>query len=489
MRCWKSRGQPGTQAKTISRCIDLGLLPFTQRYLGRLKNHFSTIGVNGQRGVANFTSGREDITTNAGKALAIDLLQHIREKMVEFQQQTGNLYNLEATPAESATYRFAREDRKRFPDIIQSASDHRTTRTQVNCRWATRTTPSRPCSIRNPRRPYTPVEPFSTCTWPSRSPARKRAANLVRRCLERFRVPYITVTPTVLDLPAPRVQGGEHRYCPKCDEELIARKRAELAPMSREGAQQVAVWRRQAMSEPRDAATVTIADIPELERQPCFKVWTRPRATTARCPPEPREAQRAGRTRPVPRDPGLVQDPTGQLKLGILHGHDAAREHLRALPRTPPGPLAPDPARVRRAGAIGAGSPPRPPGQAPPRPSPTPRVACYPEQPPDPPSASPRGSWLSLKTVRYSRPAGACRSVPRRPSDHRCGMRDWPQPAALRALMTGIHCLKSGRSRPYRFGLRQYGSSAALWLKKLGKTPYAAHRLKHSSTHLGLESS
>lgn len=229
--------------KTISRCIDSGLLPFTQRYLGRLKNHFSTIGVNGiNECVANFTSGREDITTNAGKALAIDLLQHIREKMVEFQQQTGNLYNLEATPAESATYRFAREDRKRFPGIIQSGPEdapYYTNSSQLPVGYT-----DDPFAALQHQESLQALYTGGTVFhlyMAEQITSPEACKNLVRRCLERFRVPYITVTPTFSICPHHGYISGEHRYCPKCDEELIARKRAELASMSREGAQQVAV--------------------------------------------------------------------------------------------------------------------------------------------------------------------------------------------------------------------------------------------------------
>ena len=114
--------------KVIQRFIDNGLYPYTKRYLGTLRNHFSTLGVNGiNEMIRNFTRNEHDISTGWGHAFACRLLDHIRARIVQFQEQTGHLYNLEATPAEGTTYRFAKEDRKRFADIIQ-AGDRKSTR-------------------------------------------------------------------------------------------------------------------------------------------------------------------------------------------------------------------------------------------------------------------------------------------------------------------------------------------------------------------------
>ena len=109
--------------KVIQRHIDNGLFPYTKRYLGTLRNHFSTIGVNGiNEMIRNFTSDAEDITTDWGHAFAVRFLDHLRERITGFQEETGHLYNLEATPAEGTTYRFAREDKKRYEDVIQAGT-------------------------------------------------------------------------------------------------------------------------------------------------------------------------------------------------------------------------------------------------------------------------------------------------------------------------------------------------------------------------------
>src|SRR5690554_7652697 len=100
-----------------------GLFPYTKRYLSTLRNHFSTIGVNGlNEMVRNFTGDQEDISTEQGRAFALELLDHVRERMKQYQEETGHLYNLEATPAEGTTYRIAKEDQKRFADILQAGT-------------------------------------------------------------------------------------------------------------------------------------------------------------------------------------------------------------------------------------------------------------------------------------------------------------------------------------------------------------------------------
>jgi len=105
----------------IQEMYDRGLFPYTKRYLPHFRNHFSTIGVNGlNEMVRNYTNDQEDITTPVGVKLSLDVLDYIRHRLKSFQTLTGNLYNLEATPAEGTTYRFAKEDKKRYPNILQA---------------------------------------------------------------------------------------------------------------------------------------------------------------------------------------------------------------------------------------------------------------------------------------------------------------------------------------------------------------------------------
>ncbi|MDJ0933572.1 ribonucleoside triphosphate reductase [Breoghania sp.] len=110
--------------KVVQCYMDDGLFPYTKRYLGTFRNHFSTLGVNGiNEMIRNFTAGHEDVTSEWGHGFALRFLDHIRARIVEFQEASGTMFNLEATPAEGATYRFAREDRKRFPGILQAGTD------------------------------------------------------------------------------------------------------------------------------------------------------------------------------------------------------------------------------------------------------------------------------------------------------------------------------------------------------------------------------
>ena len=217
-----SRTSLEIKRKTIQRYMDNGLFPYTKRYLGTLRNHFSTIGVNGiNEMIRNFTADQEDITTTIGHGLAVRLLDHLRTRMVEFQEQTGHLYNLEATPAEGTTYRFARQDKKRFSTIIQAGtpeSPYYTNSSQLPVGFTD--DPFEALQRQEElQRKYTggTVLHLYLGEQVSSSEACKQ---LVRRSLERFRLPYITITPTFSICPKHGYLSGEHQFCPLCDEEL-----------------------------------------------------------------------------------------------------------------------------------------------------------------------------------------------------------------------------------------------------------------------------
>jgi anaerobic ribonucleoside-triphosphate reductase len=215
--------------KTVERCIANHLLPYTARYLGTLRNHFATIGINGvNECILNFTDGADDITSDTGHAFARDLLVRIRERMVEFQEGTGHLYNMEATPAEGTTYRFAREDKKRFADIIQSGPEHAsyyTNSTQLPVGWTA--DPFQALAHQEELQClYTGGTVFHLYMAEEIS-SPTACKNLVRRCLEKFRIPYLTITPTFSICPRHGYIAGEHEFCPQCDEELLTRKVTE----------------------------------------------------------------------------------------------------------------------------------------------------------------------------------------------------------------------------------------------------------------------
>ena len=226
-----SRTSLELKRKVIQRHIDNGLFPYTKRYLGTLRNHFSTVGVNGiNEMIRNFTGGAEDITTPEGHAMAVRFLDHVRARMIEFQEETGHLYNLEATPAEGTTYRFAREDKKRYPEIIQAGSEdnpYYTNSSQLPVGFTD--DPFEALSRQEElQRKYTggTVLHLYMGERVSSAEATKR---LVKRSLENFRLPYITITPTFSVCPTHGYLDGEHQFCPKCDEEILNRKRAESA--------------------------------------------------------------------------------------------------------------------------------------------------------------------------------------------------------------------------------------------------------------------
>ena len=220
-----------TKRKLIQRLMDQGLFPYTKRYLGTLRNHFSTLGVNGiNEMVRNFTHGREDITSDFGHALALRLLDHVRERMTQFQEETGHLYNLEATPAEGTTYRFAKEDKKRWPAILQAGTAEQPYYTNSSQLPVGFTDDPFEALMRQEalQGKYTGGTVLHLYMG-ERVSSGAACRELVKRALTNFRLPYITVTPTFSICPTHGYLAGEHPFCPRCDEERLAAKRAQLA--------------------------------------------------------------------------------------------------------------------------------------------------------------------------------------------------------------------------------------------------------------------
>jgi len=220
--------------KVVQRLMDQGLFPFTKRYLGTMRNHFSTLGVNGiNEMIRNFTNDRDNITTDWGYAFALRLLDHIRARILQFQEETGHMYNLEATPAEGTTYRFAKEDRKRWPDILQAgtaSNPYYTNSSQLPAGYTD--DPFEALEHQNDlQRKYTGGTVLHLYMSQRLSDA-EACKKLVRRALERFSLPYITITPTFSICPKHGYLSGEHKFCPKCDEDLIHQKRASAASLN-----------------------------------------------------------------------------------------------------------------------------------------------------------------------------------------------------------------------------------------------------------------
>ena len=214
--------------KVIQRLIDNGLFPFTKRYLGTLRNHFSTIGVNGiNEMIRNFTNDEHNIADEWGQNFAIKFLDYIRAKMVKIQEETGHMYNLEATPAESATYRFAREDKKRFKGIIQAGTEENpyyTNSSQLPVGFTD--DPFEALDLQSTLQTKYTGGTVLHLYMGQRISSAKVCRDIVRKVLTNYRLPYITITPTFSVCPKHGYISGEHKYCPICDEEKLAEKRA-----------------------------------------------------------------------------------------------------------------------------------------------------------------------------------------------------------------------------------------------------------------------
>ena len=210
--------------KIISKNMERGLYPFTKRYLGNWNHHFSTIGVNGANEmVMNFTNGTDNIATVFGKNLVLEVMDFIRTNLADYQETTGNLYNLEATPAEGCAYRFAKTDKKNFPDILTAGTEdapYYTNSTQLPVYF----TDDPFVALEHQeelQRKYTGGtmlhlymgEPVSSGA---------AAEKIVRTIFENYKVPYMTLTPTFSICPKHGYLPGRHDFCPKCDAEIAA---------------------------------------------------------------------------------------------------------------------------------------------------------------------------------------------------------------------------------------------------------------------------
>jgi anaerobic ribonucleoside-triphosphate reductase len=212
--------------KMIQRYMDGGLYPYTRRYLGTLRNHFSTIGVNGiNEMIRNFTDDKHDISDQWGRDFAERLLTHVRDRLIAFQDETEHMYNLEATPAEGTTYRFAKEDQKRFADIIQAGTQdapYYTNSSQLPVGLTD--DPFEALTLQDDLQKQYTGGTVLHLYMNERISSSESCGRLVRRVLERFRLPYITITPTFSICPQHGYLDGEHEFCPHCDKEILAEK-------------------------------------------------------------------------------------------------------------------------------------------------------------------------------------------------------------------------------------------------------------------------
>lgn len=202
--------------------LEAGFYPFTKRWIGSYRNFFSTIGVNGMNEmILNYTNGLKDITTTFGQKMSEDVLNFIRDLMVEFQKETGHLYNLEATPAEGATTRFARADKKLYPDIIQAGTDaspYYTNSSQLPVGFTDDIFKALDLQERLQTK-YTGGTVLHLYMSQKISSG-EMCKQLVKKVLTNYSIPYLSITPVFSICPKHGYVAGEHKFCPICKLEL-----------------------------------------------------------------------------------------------------------------------------------------------------------------------------------------------------------------------------------------------------------------------------
>ncbi|XTB04932.1 ribonucleoside triphosphate reductase [Treponema denticola] len=222
--------------KVIEKLLEGGLFPYTKRYLHHLNNHFSTIGICGMNeSCLNFLG--EDIVSPRGKAFAEKVLTYMRNRLADFQEETGSLFNLEATPAESTSYRLARHDKNQFPDIISSgdAEPYYTNSSQLPVAYTTDVFEALDHQ-ESLQRKYTGGTVFhiflgeSIKDWES-------CRDLVKAVANNYRIPYFSISPTFSICPVHGYLEGEHFECPYCKREKQAKLELKLAELEKEKAE------------------------------------------------------------------------------------------------------------------------------------------------------------------------------------------------------------------------------------------------------------
>ncbi|RXJ88301.1 ribonucleoside triphosphate reductase [Arcobacter sp. CECT 8983] len=207
----------------VNEMYERGLFPYTKRYLPNFNNHFSTIGVNGiNEMILNFSQEEFDISKEDGIIFAHEILDFMRDKMVQYQEETGNLYNLEATPAEGTTYRFAKEDKKRYKNILQAGFDkniYYTNSSQLPVDYTEDVFEALDLQddLQGKYTGGTVLHLYMKEKLSSSEACRK----LVQNVISNYTLPYITITPVFSICPKHGYINGEYEYCPKCDQEIL----------------------------------------------------------------------------------------------------------------------------------------------------------------------------------------------------------------------------------------------------------------------------
>ena len=205
--------------EVISKLLEEGLYPYTKRYLGTFNNHFSTIGMIGMNEAGlNAAWLRKDLTHVETQEFAREVLNHMRDRLVLYQEEYGDLYNLEATPAESTTYRLAKHDKERYPDIITASEDGHTPYYTNSSHLPVGYTSDifDALDIQDELQTlYTSGTVFHAFLG-EKLPDWKAAATLVRKIAENYSLPYYTLSPTYSVCKEHGYLAGEHFTCPIC---------------------------------------------------------------------------------------------------------------------------------------------------------------------------------------------------------------------------------------------------------------------------------
>ena len=211
----------------VKEMYDRGLYPYTKRYLPHFNNHFSTIGVNGINEMLKnfFTNETIDLSNEKGIEFTMELLDFMRAKMLEYQERTGNLYNLEATPAEGTTYRFAKEDIKRYKDIIQAGfgkNIYYTNSSQLPVDFTD--DPFEALTLQDDLQCKYTGGTVLHLYMKEKISSSEACKKMVKNVISNFRLPYITITPLFSVCPVHGYLVGEYEYCPKCDDEILKKE-------------------------------------------------------------------------------------------------------------------------------------------------------------------------------------------------------------------------------------------------------------------------
>ena len=205
--------------EVITKLLDNGLYPYTKRYLGTFNNHFSTIGLVGMNeALKNAKWLNTDLTETKGQQFAVNVLNHMRERLVIYQEQYHDLYNLEATPAESTTYRLAKHDKAQYPDIITAGKDGETPYYTNSSHLPVGYTEDifTALDVQDQLQTlYTSGTVFH-CFLGEKLPDWKSAASLVKKISDNYKLPYYTMSPTYSICPDHGYITGEQYTCPKC---------------------------------------------------------------------------------------------------------------------------------------------------------------------------------------------------------------------------------------------------------------------------------